>query len=54
MNKIKYRSKGNPNAPVGGTGKHKSYKLESTFAGQIQIPPTGANDAFLTGYQSNP
>ena len=55
LNKIKYRSKGNPNIAGGQSNqKHKSYKLESSFCGQIQIPPTGANDALMSGYHINP
>ena len=56
LNKIKYRSKGNPSLGTGGAGagKNKSYKTESSFCGQIQIPPTGANDIFLNNYQINP
>ena len=56
LNKIKYRSKGNPNLPGGAapTAKHKSYKQETSFCGQIQIPPTGANEVFLSGYGLNP
>jgi len=37
LNKIKYRSKGNPNAPGGGSAnsKNKGYKVETSFSGQI-------------------
>jgi hypothetical protein len=37
LNKIKYRSKGNPNAPGGGSAnsKNKGYKAETSFSGQI-------------------
>jgi hypothetical protein len=55
LNKIKYRSKGNPNIAGGQANqKHKSYKLDSSLCGQIQIPPTGANEIFMNGYQLNP
>ena len=55
LNKIKYRSKGNPNIAGGQSNqKHKSYKLDSSLCGQVQIPPTGANEIFLNGYQLNP
>ena len=35
LNKIKYRSKGNPNAPGGANApaKNKSYKVETSFSG---------------------
>lgn len=56
LNKIKYRSKGNPSLPGGAasSAKHKSYKQDSSFSGQVQIPPTGANEVFVGGYHVNP
>jgi hypothetical protein len=53
LNKIKYRSKG---MATGGPGsaKNKSYKVESSLCGQIQIPPTGASEIFMTNYSINP
>jgi len=55
LNKIKYRSKGGP-LPGGGpsSAKHKSYKQESSLCGQFQIPPTGANEVFVSNYHVNP
>ena len=54
LNKIKYRSKGNPNIPGSqGPGKNKPYKLDSSFCGAIQIPPSGANEIMLSGFQAS-
>lgn len=55
LNKIKYRSKGNSNMPHGSMGqKNKPYKMDTSFCGQIQIPPSGANDIMVSGFQMNP
>lgn len=55
LNKIKYRSKGNSSMPHGGMGqKSKAYKMDTSFCGQIQIPPSGANDIMVGGFQMNP
>ena len=53
LNKIKYRSKGNPNIPGQGPGKNKPYKLDTSFCGAIQIPPSGANEIMLSGFQAS-
>lgn len=52
LNKIKYRSKGAPT--VGSQSKSKSYKIETSLCGQIQIPPTGAQEIFFQSYILNP
>ena len=52
LNKIKYRSKGA--VAMGQGSKNKPYKLDTSFCGQIQIPPSGANDILVSGYSMNP